>query len=279
MAYLSFYSVHTPLMAPEALVQKYREKAERLGLRNKEAFQDEEQIWLNAKQPRKVRTLQTHAVYAAMMESMDTNVGRVLDSLVEMGIEDRTIICFMSDNGGLSTSEGSPTSNIPLRGGKGWIYEGGIREPYIIKSPGMQRPGSTSGFPVVSMDFYPTLLELAGLPLKPEQHLDGVSLVPILKGNNAPKRDSLFWHYPHYSNQGGFPGGAIRAGDWKLIERYEDGRFHLYNIRHDLSETKDLANQYPERAEAMRQKLHAWYQEVDAKFLQAKDNGPTPWKP
>lgn len=279
LAYLSFYSVHTPLMAPEALVQKYREKAERLGLRNKEAFQDEEQIWLNTKQPRKVRTLQTHAVYAAMMESMDTNVGRVLDSLVEMGIEDRTIICFMSDNGGLSTSEGSPTSNIPLRGGKGWIYEGGIREPYIIKSPGMQSPGSTSGFPVVSMDFYPTLLELAGLPLKPEQHLDGVSLVPILKGNNAPKRDSLFWHYPHYSNQGGFPGGAIRAGDWKLIERYEDGRFHLYNIRHDLGETKDLANQYPERAEAMRQKLHAWYQEVDAKFLQAKDNGPTPWKP
>ena len=115
---------------------------------------------------RKQNTLQTHAVYAAMMESMDTNVGRVLDSLVEMGIEDRTIICFMSDNGGLSTSEGSPTSNIPLRGGKGWIYEGGIREPYIIKSPDMQRPGSTSGFPVVSMDFYPTLLELAGLPLR-----------------------------------------------------------------------------------------------------------------
>lgn len=279
LAYLSFYSVHTPLMAPEALVQKYREKAERLGLRDKEAFQDEEQIWLNAKQPRKVRTLQTHAVYAAMMESMDTNVGRVLDSLVEMGIEDRTIICFMSDNGGLSTSEGSPTSNIPLRGGKGWIYEGGIREPYIIKSPDMQRPGSTSGFPVVSMDFYPTLLELAGLPLKPEQHLDGISLVPILKGKNAPKRDSLFWHYPHYSNQGGFPGGAIRAGDWKLIERYEDGRSHLYNIRHDLGETKDLANQYKERAEAMRQQLHAWYQEVDAKFLQAKDNGPTPWRP
>ena len=169
---------------------------------------------------------------------------RVLDALVEMGIEDRTIICFMSDNGGLSTSEGSPTSNIPFRGGKGWIYEGGIREPYIIKSPGIQRPGSTSGFPVVSMDFYPTLLELAGLPLKPEQHLDGISLVPILKGKNAPKRDSLFWHYPHYSNQGGFPGGAIRAGDWKLIERYEDGQSRLYNIRHDLGETKDLANQY-----------------------------------
>ncbi|MBT5928370.1 MAG: sulfatase [Verrucomicrobia bacterium] len=279
LAYLSFYSVHTPLLAPKALVEKYQKKAERLGLTDHEAFQDEEQIWPNAKQSRKVRTLQAHAVYAAMMESMDTNVGRVLDSLVEMGIEDETIVCFMSDNGGLSTSEGSPTSNLPLRGGKGWIYEGGVREPYIIKWPGMKRPGSTSGFPVVSMDFYPTLLDLAGLPMKPEQHLDGVSLAPILKGNNAPKRESLFWHYPHYSNQGGFPGGAIRSGDWKLIERFEDGQTHLYNLRHDLGETEDLANQYPERTNEMRKDLHAWYQNVDAKFLQPMDKGPMPWRP
>ncbi len=279
LAYLSFYSVHTPLMAPKQLVAKYQEKAEKLGLTDQETFQEEEQVWPNAKQPRKVRTLQTHATYAAMVESMDTHVGRVLDALVELGIEDQTIVCFMSDNGGLSTSEGSPTSNLPLRGGKGWLYEGGIREPYIIKWPGMKRPGSTSGFPVVSMDFYPTLLELAGLPMKPNQHLDGISLAPILKGNNAPKRHSLFWHYPHYSNQGGFPGGAIRSGDWKLIERFEDGRRHLYNLRTDVGEREDLIHQHPERAAAMRDELHQWYKTVDAKFLQPKDNGPMPWRP
>lgn len=279
LAYLSFYSVHTPLLAPAHLVKKYQEKAERLGLVDQAAFQAEEQVWPDAKQGRKVRSLQAHAVYAAMMESMDINVGRVLDALKELNLDDRTIVCFMSDNGGLSTSEGSPTSNLPLRGGKGWLYEGGIREPYIIKWPGMNRPGSTSAYPVVSMDFYPTLLDLAGLPLKPEQHLDGVSLASILKGGSAPDRSALYWHYPHYSNQGGFPGGAIREGHWKLIERFEDGQTHLYNLRRDISETEDLISQYPERADRMRQRLHTWYQKVDAKFLEPNEEGLMPWRP
>lgn len=279
LAYLSFYSVHTPLMAPQHLVRKYQEKAERLGLADKEAFRKEEQVWPNAKQGRKVRSLQSHAVYAAMMEAMDANVGRVLDALKELDLDDSTIVCFMSDNGGLSTSEGSPTSNLPLRGGKGWLYEGGIREPYIIKWPGMSRPGGTSAYPVVSMDFYPTLLDLAGLPLKPEQHLDGVSLAPILKGGAAPYRSALYWHYPHYSNQGGFPGGAIREGDWKFIERFEDGRAHLYNLRDDIGETRDVIELHPDKSERMRASLHAWYQEVDAKFLEPKEDGPMPWRP
>jgi arylsulfatase A-like enzyme len=214
-----------------------------------------------------------------MMESMDANVGRVLDALKELDLDDSTIVCFMSDNGGLSTSEGSPTSNLPLRGGKGWLYEGGIREPYIIKWPGMSRPGGTSAYPVVSMDFYPTLLDLAGLPLKPEQHLDGVSLAPILKGGVAPYRSALYWHYPHYSNQGGFPGGAIREGDWKFIERFEDGRAHLYNLRDDIGETRDVIELHPDKSERMRASLHAWYQEVDAKFLEPKEDGPMPWRP
>jgi len=130
------------------------------------------------------------------------------------------------------------------------------------------------------MDFYPTLLELAGLGSKPKQTLDGVSLVPVLEGQaDALKRDALFWHYPHYSNQGGFPGAAVRMGDFKLIERFEDGAVNLYNLANDVGERKDLAAQMPDKVDAMRKRLHAWYNEVDAKFLAAKNNGPQPWRP
>ncbi|MDA7915861.1 sulfatase [Verrucomicrobia bacterium] len=279
LAYLAFYSVHTPLMAPKELVEKYKRKAERLGLNDKAEFAPEEQVWATEKK-REVRILQKHAVYAGMMESMDTQIGRIIDSLKTMGIADNTIVCLMSDNGGLSTSEGSPTSNLPLRGGKGWVYEGGIREPYIIRWPGHTVPGSASDFPVVSMDFYPTILEMAGLPLKPKQHLDGVSLASLLKGGDAPERDALFWHYPHYPNQGGFPGGAVRMGDWKLVERYEDGRVHLYNLNTDIGERNDLAQKQPKRVKQMRKRLHAFYKDVDAKFLlPLKTGSPKPWSP
>jgi arylsulfatase A-like enzyme len=215
-----------------------------------------------------------------MVQSMDEAVGRVLDSLYAHGIADNTIVVFMSDNGGLSTSEGSPTSNLPFRGGKGWLYEGGIREPFMIAAPNLTAPGSVCDVPVISTDFYPTLLELAGVPAKPGQHLDGRSLVPLLKDPKASlDRLSLYWHYPHYSNQGGFPGGAIRTGDFKLIERFEDGRAHLYNLATDPGERTDLAAAQPSRVDAMRKDLHAWYQQVDAKFLQAKDGAPEPWRP
>jgi arylsulfatase A-like enzyme len=188
-------------------------------------------------------------------------------------------VMFMSDNGGLSTSEGSPTSNLPLRGGKGWLYEGGIREPYIIKWPGVTRPGSTCSVPVTSTDFYPTMLDMAGLEPRREQHRDGVSLVPLLKGGDTLERDALYWHYPHYSNQGGMPGAAIRTGRYKLIERFEDGRIHLYDLEEDPCEQTDLAEKMPDRVDEMRAKLHAWYKEVDAKFLQPKPGGPMPWRP
>ncbi|MEL6107863.1 MAG: sulfatase [Planctomycetota bacterium] len=286
LAYLSFYTVHTPLMAPEPLVRKYQRKAERLGLpvTSENAFGDEEQVWptdskrKRAAGPRKVRVVQSRPVYAAMVESMDTAVGRVLDTLRKLGLEDNTIVCFTADNGGLSTSEGSPTSNLPLRGGKGWLYEGGIREAFLIRGPGV-KAGQTSDAPVISTDFYPTLLALAGLDAEPEQTLDGVSLEPILAGNEtATNREALYWHYPHYSNQGGFPGGAIRMGDWKLIERFEDGRVHLYNLASDIGERDDVAAENTERVAEMRRKLHAWYDTVDAKFLQPKD-GNQPWRP
>lgn len=274
--YLAFYTVHTPLKAPKDLVEKYRKKAEKLA--GKPEFANEEQVWPNSKQARKVRILQKHATYAAMVESMDTSVGRILDKLKELDIDDETVVCFFSDNGGLSTSEGSPTSNLPFRGGKGWLYEGGIREPMIIKWPQHGQKNVVRGESVTSVDFYPTLLEIAGI--KPEQSkvLDGVSLVPLLTGKHLEPR-SLFWHYPHYSNQGGFPGGAVRSGDYKLIERYEDGRTHLYNLADDPSEQHDISDQKPAQVASMKRELHDWYQKVDAKFLSAKENGPEPWQP
>ena len=278
-AYLAFYSVHTPLLAPKPLIEKYKAKAKRLGLDTQEAFAAEEQVWPNAKQPRRVRQLQAHATYAAMVESMDRAVGNVLDTLDELGLADDTIVCLTSDNGGLSTSEGSPTSNLPLRGGKGWVYEGGIREAFMIRAPTISEPPESCDVPVVSTDFYPTLLELAELPAKPNQHLDGVSMVPLLKGNDAIDRDAIYWHYPHYSNQGGFPGGAIRSGSWKLIERFEDGTVHLFNLDDDISEQKDVAEAHPDRVAQLRSQLHHWYEDVDAKFLRAKESGPEPWQP
>ena len=288
-AYLSFYSVHTPLVGRPELIEKYERKRERLGLLDKQGFAEEEQVWPTDER-RRVRTLQHHATYAAMVEAMDAAVGKVLDKLRDLDLDKKTIVCFTSDNGGLSNwkvkhpngvteIEGTPTSNMPLRGGKGWLYEGGIREPFLIKWPGVTSPGSTHSTPVISTDFYPTLLEMAGLPVKPEQHLDGVSLVPLLKGNSELQRKALYWHYPHYSNQGGFPGGAIRIGDYKLLERFEDGRVHLYNLKDDIGERNDLAEQMPTRVGEMRERLHKWYQDVDAKFLRRKEGGPEPWRP
>jgi arylsulfatase A-like enzyme len=277
LLYLAFHQVHTPLQAPQKLIAKYKAKAERLGLNAKPEFATEDQVW-PVDEPRRVRILQKHATYAAMVESMDTAVGRVLDKLEQLGLSDSTTVCFFSDNGGLSTSEGSPTSNLPLRGGKGWTYEGGIREPMIIASPGLTAPGSVCNEPVISMDFYPTLLDIAGVPLRPDQHLDGVSLTPLLEGADALTPRPLHWHYPHYSNQGGFPSGAIRLGDWKFVEHYEDGSGQLFNLADDLSEQHNRIDEQPERASALRKQLHEWYKAVDARFLQPRD-GRQPWSP
>jgi arylsulfatase A-like enzyme len=172
----------------------------------------------------------------------------------------------MSDNGGLSTSEGHPTSNLPLRAGKGWLYEGGIREPMMIRWPGITKPGSLCSETVISTDFYPTMLEMAGLPPKPKQHIDGVTLVPLLKGKKSLPRKAVFWHYPHYGNQGGSPGGAVRAGDYKLIEFYEDNRLELYNIKQDIGEKNNLADKMPGKAAELHKMLTDWRKDVDAKM-------------
>lgn len=278
-AVLSFYQVHTPLQAPDELIEKYEQKAENLGIADIEVFAEEEQVW-PTDDSRRVRTVQNHPVYAAMVESMDRAVGAVLGELDNLGITDNTVVIFTSDDGGLATSEGHPTANLPLRGGKGWLYEGGLRMPLLIRWPGYTNEGEQTNLQVTGTDFYPTLLDIAGLPLREEQHLDGLSFASAVRGEqNSLERDALYWHYPNYSNQGGFPGGAVRMGEWKLIERFEDGQVHLYNLDEDMEEQNDLADQYPERVMNMRDKLHNWYLEVDAKFLRALDGGPEPWRP
>jgi arylsulfatase A-like enzyme len=252
-AYLPFLAVHTPIQARRDLVEKYERK--------KSAAAPD--AWAKERE-RQVRLVQNHPTYAAMLEQMDAAIGRVIAALDRTGLAERTIVVFTSDNGGLSTSEGHPTSNLPFRGGKGWPYEGGIREPWIIRAPGVTKAGSACDTPVISTDFYPTLLALAGLPLFPEQHRDGVSLAPLLKGKKLNRGAPLFWHYPHYGNQGGAPCGAIRDGDWKLIEWYEDGSLELFNVRDDLSEKKNLAAEKPALVKKLHAKLVAWRKSVNA---------------
>jgi len=255
--YLSHYAVHTPLQAKPDLIRKYKAKAAQLPPRHGPEFVPEG--------GRMARQIQDHPVYAAMVESLDRSVGRIMATLQRLDLDERTIVIFTSDNGGLSTSEGSPTSNVPLRAGKGWPYEGGIRVPLIVRWPGVTSPGAVCREPMISTDFFPTLLEMAGRAPLPERHLDGASLVPLLKGGVRPRRP-LFWHYPHYGNQGGTPGGALRLGDLKLIEWFEDDRVELFNLRDDPGETRNLAADRPETATALRQKLHDWRASVNARM-------------
>ena len=253
--YLPHNLAHVPLLAKPELVAKYQKKADLLTSSKAERFRPQ-----GGQQDRRVHD---HVTYAAMMEDLDANVGRVLARLDELKLSDRTIVIFTSDNGGLSTAEGSPTSNAPLRAGKGWLYEGGIRVPLIVRWPGSVKAGSVCATPVITNDFYPTLLEACGLSKL--QHVDGASMVPLFKGGWLPKRP-LFWHYPHYSNQGGGPAGAVRLGDWKLIEFYEDDRAELYNLRDDVGENRDLAAGQSDKVRELRAQLANWRQAVGAKM-------------
>lgn len=257
--YLPHNLVHIPLKSKDKLIAKYQAKAAALPSGDDPNFRPDGS-W-------KDRQVQSHPVYAAMMEDLDSSVGRALAKVDELGLKDRTIVIFTSDNGGLSTAEGSPTSNAPLRTGKGWLYEGGVRVPLIVRWPGVTKPGSTTATPVITVDIYPTLLEAAGIAKKTEVKLDGESLVPVLKGGTLPERP-LYWHYPHYSNQGGGPGSAMRLGDWKLVEWFESGRAELYNLAQDPSERNDLARENPDKLHALQKLLESWRREVGAKMPQ-----------
>ncbi|MCH2211006.1 MAG: sulfatase [Fuerstiella sp.] len=255
-AYLSFYSVHSPIQTTPRLWKKYRRKAVAAGLA-RERFVFDRRL--------SVRQVQDCPVYAGMIETMDNAVGMVLRKLDELGLTEHTIVCFTSDNGGVSSGDAYSTCNLPLRGGKGRQWEGGIREPFYLKAPGITRPGSTNAVPVSGIDWYPTLLELVGLQVPESQQVDGVSLVPLLQGKSIPGRP-LYWHYPHYGNQGGEPSSIITENNWKLIHYHEDGRDELYHLARDETEQTNLATTELRRVRIMRTRLDSWLTATGAKF-------------
>ena len=239
--YLPHFAPHLPIEAKEKTVEKYRKKL-KPGLRHSDPE------------------------YAAMVDSLDEGIGRVLKTLDELELTDNTVVFFTSDNGGLTAPEWKlkpVTSNAPLREGKGHVYEGGIRVPLIVKGPGIRR-GVVERTPVISVDYFPTLVELAGLPASSSKAVDGVSIVPMLKTSRTQTQRPLFWHYPHYSNQLGRPGSAVRLGEFKLIRFHEDDRQELYHLKEDAGERKDLSKAMPEKTAELSKVLDNWLKSVDA---------------
>ena len=266
---LAHYAVHIPIQPPPGLVEKYQRRAVDMGLDREDVIVEGEPFGCQHLRGQRIlrRIRQSDAAYAAMVENLDANIGRVLDCLGEQGLADDTLVFFTSDNGGLATSnrrEGVPTSNAPLAEGKGWMYEGGTRVCQIARLPGVIEPGSVCRVPVTSTDIYPTCLDVGGCVSRPEQHRDGVSLMPLFRGGATLEREAIFWHYPHYANQGGRPAGAVRRGDWKLIRHFEDDRLELFNLRDDEGETTDLASTEPALAEELLALLAAWQREIEA---------------
>ncbi|GAA2759489.1 sulfatase [Actinopolymorpha rutila] len=267
------YAVHTPIQAPEQLVRKYEEKARALGLDQVDAIKTGEPMptWHQRHEYVQRRVVQSDPGYAAMIENLDTNIGRLLDALDRTGKADNTIVIFTSDNGGLSSCAGSPTCNAPLAEGKGWMYDGGLRVPLLIRWPGVVDPNTTLPDVVTSPDFYPTLLEAAAVlpipqaPYSRAGEADGHTFLPLLMSGQSQSRP-IFWHYPHYGNQGGTPGAAVREGDWKLVRFFEDNHVELYNLAEDISETRDLAGTNPATAARLDATLEHWLREVEARI-------------
>ncbi len=237
--YLPHYAVHTPLMGKPEVIAKYKRKAD-------------------PKNP------QHNPVYAALIESVDDSVGRILQKLDELKLAENTVVIFTSDNGGLLQND--VTSNLPLRAGKGSAYEGGVRVPLFIKWPGVTKPASICDTPVITPDYFPTILDMAGLTAWKPSSLDGESLVPLLKQTGGLRRKTIFWHYPHYHPGGATPYSAIREGDLKLIEFFEDNHVEMYNLKDDIGEQNDLATKIPDHANALRKKLHTWRTSVGAQL-------------
>jgi len=254
-ATLAFYIPHVPLQAPTELIRKYEEKRDLMAVEPRLAYEGNI----------KVRQYQNHPVYAAMVEWLDNAVGVVLDELERLKLTDNTIVIFVSDNGGLSLAGGSPTSNFPLRAGKGWLYEGGIRVPLIINVPNIANQVVVSDEPVNAIDLLPTMLHLTGFENLIGENLDGVNIVPMLHGGKIERR-AIFWHYPHFGNQGGWPGAVVRSGDYKLIEKFETGDFELYNLREDIGEKYNLSSEKPEIRDELILKLRNWQHENNAIF-------------
>jgi len=250
---LHHFAVHSPHQAKQNLIEKFKPKPPVDG--------------------------HNSPVYAGMIYSVDESVGRVIKTLQELGLEDNTLVIFTSDNGGVGGYEkwgiqgGSITDNAPLHGGKGMLYEGGVRVPYVFRWPGKIKPGTVCNEPINSVDLYPTLLEVAGAQRPDNYVLDGLSYWKLLTGDGSGSlgRDALFWHFPGYLGAGGgtwrtTPAASIRMGDWKLIEFFETGKLELYNLKDDIGETKDLSAQMPDKVKELHDRMLQWRQEVGAKL-------------
>jgi arylsulfatase A-like enzyme len=237
------YAVHTPIMAPESLVEKYKKKES-----------------VNQKNP----------VYAALVENLDQNIGKVIAALERMNLTEKTLVIFTSDNGGLIGNPANPiTNNYPLRSQKGYPYEGGIRVPTVVKWPGKVQAGGKSNFPIVTTDWIPTILDYLGLNPR-EQSLDGMSLTQVLGGVDAKNSRDLFWHFPHYRGTDVVPYSIIRSGDYKLIHYFDEKPDELFSLADDPRETTNLADQLPDQVLKLKTSLQAWWKDTDARMPKKK---------
>jgi len=267
--FLSFYTVHTPIQASMKHIDKFEQKLMKLG--NPELNEKQEGSGIT-------RLSQNDPAYASMVYAMDENIGRLIQALKEKNLYENTTIIFTSDNGGLSTllkdyNKPGPTSVLPLRGGKGWLYEGGIRVPLLIKPAQYQGKGTIVSEPVISQDFLPTICHLADIDID-DTHLDGKNIDLLFSEDRTSSfhRDELFWHYPHYHGSGWTPGAAIRKGDWKYIEFYDSGVSELYNLKDDISESTDLSESEPDIVKALRLRLRELQAEVNANEATLNEN-------
>jgi arylsulfatase A-like enzyme len=314
--YLSHFAVHDPIEGPPHLVEKYMNKLQH-GSRPEqgpayilEQNPDQEHVFTRKElndmltdtaysgysilpnRIVKVKQFQDNPEYAAMVESVDESLGRVLTRLKEDGLADNTIVIFASDNGAMSAAnffkpersiplsmlnKAYSTSNLPLRGGKGWLYEGGIRVPTIIYWPHHGLQGAVCDVPIMNIDFYPTLLAMIGIKPPENYPLDGMSIVPLLKGDTqgeaAIEKRPLYWHFPQYSNHGAqSPGGAIRLGDYKLLEYFEHDKVQLFDLKTDPGEQHDLSAEEPKRVKQLRQMLSNWRKNIHANMPSPNPN-------
>ncbi|MCA9129505.1 MAG: sulfatase [Planctomycetales bacterium] len=304
--YMSHFAVHDPIQGRKDLVAKYQSKRESLAEEHVPDFilegnpdaehsydwrsrmallesPDYSTFRVLPNRMAKIKQRQDNVQFAAMVEAMDESLGRICQQLEILNLAENTVILFFSDNGGMSAANfGNPervvapnqldkafsTSNLPLRGAKGWLYEGGIRVPLIVYWPNLGAKGHVCDEPVISTDLFPTILEIAALDLLPEQHVDGLSLAKLVSGQRSSTDRPLFWHFPHYSNHGmQSPGGAIRLGDYKLLEYFERGTIELFNLRDDISEQQDLAQRNPEKAAELLSLLRHWREDIQASSM------------
>ena len=305
--YMSHFAVHDPIQGRHDLVDKYTQKRNAMAKNSSPDFilegnpdspdtpSQEELAHLiqtpafsqHKVLPRgtiKIRQKQNNAEFAAMVESVDQSLGRILSKLAELGVADDTIIIFFSDNGAMAAMNvGNPkrivpehrvdaaysSSNLPLRGAKGWLYEGGIRVPLIIKWPSQGGVGSVCSTPVISVDFFPTIMDMLGKAEEVPRDLEGQSIVPLVQGDTIVDR-AIYWHFPHYSNHGmQSPGGAIRLGRYKLLEYFENGTIQLFDLVQDIGEQDDLSVAKVQKAKELRARLHAWRERVNAQMMKA----------